>query len=81
MPKKYERVAGRMTRDETYSKLNECLIECEELAAMMAHLHAAEDDVSPRAQLLATGWRGISQMMHLVRDQVIKLATGKLLKQ
>lgn len=77
--KKYERTAGTVTREETYRKLCEELIEVEELCAVMAHLHAAESDTS-KAQLLATGWRGMSQMIHLVRDQVSKLAAGKLLR-
>jgi hypothetical protein len=77
--KKYERVAGVMTREETYRKLCEELVEVEELCAMMAHLHAAESDTG-RGQLLATGWRAMSQMIHLTRDQVSKLAAGKLLR-
>jgi hypothetical protein len=77
--KKYERIAGTVTREETYRKLCEELIEVEELCAVMAHLHAAESDTS-RAQLLAIGWRGMSQMIHLIRDQVSKLAAGKLLR-
>lgn len=77
--KKYERVAGVMTREETYRKLCEELIEVEELCAMMAHLHAAEDSTA-RGQLMATGWRAMSQMIHLIRDQVVKLAAGKLLR-
>lgn len=77
--KKYERTAGAVTREETYRKLCEELIEVEELCAVMAHLHAAESDTA-KAQLLATGWRGMSQMIHLIRDQVSKLAAGKLLR-
>jgi hypothetical protein len=77
--RKYERTAGTVTRDETYRKLCEELIEVEELCAVMSHLHAAEDATS-RGQLLATGWRGMSQMIHLIRDQVSKLAAGKLLR-
>jgi len=77
--KKYERIAGTVTREETYRKLCEELIEVEELCAVMAHLHAAESDTS-RAQLLATGWRGMPKMIHLIRDQVSKLAAGKLLR-
>jgi hypothetical protein len=78
--KKYERTAGTVTREETYRKLCEELIEVEELCAVMAHLHAAESNTS-RGQLLATGWRGMSQMIHLIRDQVAKLAAGKLLRR
>jgi len=78
--KKYERFAGYATRDETYRKLTESLIEVEELCALMGHIIVAEDSTQ-RGQVLATGWRGMSQMIHLMRDQVIKLAAGKLLRK
>jgi hypothetical protein len=74
--KKYERVAGVVTHGETFNKLNETLIECEELCAVLAHLHATED--SPKDRLLATGWRGVSQLMYRIRAQVIKLAQGRM---
>jgi hypothetical protein len=74
--KHYERVAGVMTKGETFSKLNETLIEAEELMAMMGHLHATED--GHKDELLAAGWRGMSQLMYRVRVQMIKLAKGTL---
>lgn len=76
--KKYERTAGNVTREDTYRSLCEHLIEVEELCAVMGHLYRTEHGA--RAELMATGWRGMSQMIHLVRDQVVKLAAGKLLK-
>ena len=74
--KKYERVAGVVTRGETFAQLNEKLIECEELCAVMGHLHMTED--TPADRLLAKGWRGMSEMFHNVRVQVVHLAKGKL---
>lgn len=74
--KKYERVAGYITHGETFSKLNETLIEAEELSSVLAHLHQTED--TDKDRLLATGWRGISQLLYRMRAQVIKLAQGKL---
>jgi hypothetical protein len=74
--KKYERVAGIVTRGETYMKLREHLIECEELCAVMGHLHQTED--THRDELMATGWRGMSQMMALVRSKIEKMMVGKL---
>ena len=74
--KKYERIAGIVTHGETFAKLNETLIEAEELCAVLGHLHQTED--TPKDRLLATGWRGISQLLYRMRAQVIKLAQGKL---
>lgn len=74
--RKYERVAGVMTRGETYAKLNETLIEAEELCAVMAHLHNTED--GQRDKLLATGWRGVSQLLARMRHQVTQMAMNKL---
>jgi hypothetical protein len=74
--RKYERVAGIMTRGETFAKLNEILIEAEELMAMMGHLHMTED--SHRDEQLASGWRGMSQLTYRMRAQMIKLAKGQM---
>lgn len=74
--KHYERVAGVVTRGETYAKLNETLIEAEELCSVMAHLHNTEDTHADR--LLATGWLGIAQLLHRMRFQVTAMAMNKL---
>lgn len=74
--RKYERVAGIMTRGETFAKLNESMIEIEELTAMMGHLHATED--GHRDELLASGWRAMSQLIYRMRAQMIKLAKGQM---
>ena len=72
--KKYERVAGTVTRGETFAKLNEELIECEELCAVMAHLHNTED--APGDRGMAQGWRALSEMFHNTRIQIVRLAKG-----
>lgn len=74
--KKYERVAGIVTKNETFAALNEHMIEVEELCSVMGHLHATEDGHSDK--LLATGWRGIAELMHRARAQMLSMATGKL---
>jgi hypothetical protein len=74
--KKYETIRGQVTRGETFAKLNECLIECQELAAVMAHLHNTEDGRKDR--LVAQGWLGIAELLKRMQTQVIKLAMSKL---
>jgi len=74
--KKYERVAGVVTKGETFAKLNETMIEVEELCSVMGHLLATEDGHNDK--LLATGWRGIAELMHRARAQMVKLASGRL---
>jgi hypothetical protein len=74
--RKYETVGGTVTRSETLSKLLELLREAEDCCYVIAHLHRTEH--SKREELLATGWRGIGEMLALVRSQVIKIAKGRL---
>jgi hypothetical protein len=75
--KKYERTAGVVTRGETYAKLNETLIEVEELCSLMAHLHNTEGNESDR--LHAQGWLAMAELFHRSRSQVTKLAARRLL--
>ena len=74
--KHYETVGGQVTRGETLAKLNETLIEAEELAALLSHLHNTENNDADK--LMAKGWLGVSGLMRKVRFQVIELAKGKL---
>lgn len=73
---KWETTAGIPTRGDTYAQIMEKLRELEELTSMMAHLHNTEDN--PMDKLLAKGWLGIGELFHKVRDQVTKLAIGRL---
>ncbi len=69
-------IGGVATRSETYTKLLHHLIECQEMCAVMAHLHNTEDNKMD--QLLAKGWLGMSELFKRMQHQVTELATGKL---
>lgn len=74
--KKYETVAGYVTRAESYSKLMELLREAEDTCYVISHLHNTED--SKRGALLATGWRAVGQLLAKTRATIIEFAKGKL---
>ena len=73
---KYETTAGQVTRSDTFAQLNEHLVRCQELCAVMAHLHNLQD--SHMDNLLAQGWLGMSEMFKLTQHKVIEMAKGKL---
>ena len=68
---------GLATRSESYTKLLHHLIECQELCAVMSHLHNTEDNNMDK--LLAKGWLGMSELFKRMQHQVTELAMGKLL--
>ncbi len=68
--------AGQATRSETYTKLLHHLIECQELCAVMGHLHRTED--GKKDELLAHGWLGMSELFKRMQSQVTDLAMGNL---
>ncbi len=70
-------IGGVATRSESYTKLLHHLIECQELCAVMAHLHNTEDNNMDK--LLAKGWLGMSELFKRMQHQVTELAMGKLL--
>ncbi len=70
-------IGGVATRSESYTKLIHHLIECQELCAVMAHLHNTEDNNMD--QLLAKGWLGMSELFKRMKGQVTELAMGKLI--
>ncbi len=70
-------IGGVATRSESYTKLLHHLIECQELCAVMAHLHNTEDNNMDH--LLAKGWLGMSELFKRIQHQVTELAMGKLL--
>lgn len=74
--KHYERVAGGITRAETFAKLNEVLIEAEELSALMGHLHATEDASGDAHK--SRGWRAVSENFHNMREIIRGLMVGSL---
>ena len=74
--RKYETVGGVVTRGETIAKLTDLLREAEECCYVVSHLHRAED--GHKDELLATGWRGIGQLLERTRAQIIELEKGRL---
>ena len=65
---------GQVTRSETYSKFMYHLAECQELAAVMSHLHNTE--TSRHDLALASGWLTVSEMFKQMRGKIISLAQG-----
>lgn len=61
------------TKSEKFSELVEHLRKAQEAAAMLGHLTIDED------KLIATGWRGVAELMGRMVIQVTALATkGRL---
>jgi hypothetical protein len=67
---------GIPTRGETYAKLNHHLIECQELAAIMSHLHNTEGNA--KDLLLARSWLAVSTNFKQIQKTLTKLAMGNL---
>jgi hypothetical protein len=67
---------GIATRGEAYVKLNYHLIECQELAAVMSHLHNTEQ--SAQDLYMAKAWLQISDNFKRTQEIVMNLAMGKL---
>lgn len=69
-------IGGVPSRSMVYSKLLERIRECQDLAALMAHLHNTEGNDMDK--LLAKGWLGMSEMFKLTAYQITELAKNKL---
>jgi hypothetical protein len=67
---------GIATHGETYTKLNYHIIECQELAAVMSHLHNTES--SPKDLLLASAWLQVSEQFKQIQKSLTRLAMGRL---
>jgi hypothetical protein len=65
-----------VTKSDTFAQLNEHLIRCQELCALMAHLLATED--THMDKLLSKGWLAMSEMFKMTQFKVIEMAKGKL---
>lgn len=74
--KHYETTAGYVTRADHYSKLMELLREAEDTCYIIAHLHRTE--TSKREELLATGWRGVGQMLAMTRTKILEFAKSSI---
>lgn len=73
---RWETHAGLPTKSLIFSQLCEKLIECQELSAMMAHLHSTESGHADAT--MAHGWLGIAELLKRMRVQITKMAMGKL---
>ena len=73
---KYETSAGYVTKADAYAKLCWHLKEAEDQCYVISHLLRTESSYSD--EMLATGWRGIGQLLARVSDQILKLGQGKL---
>ncbi len=71
-----ETIGGIPTRGEAYSRLMHHLRECQEQAAILAHLHNTESNDMDK--LLAKGWLGITEMMKMIQDKVTKMAMRRM---
>ena len=73
---KYETSAGYVTRADAFAKLQHHLSEAQDQCYVISHLLRTESSHSD--VLLATGWRGIGQLLDRVSVQILKLGQGKL---
>ncbi len=73
---KYETSAGYVTRADAFAKFCHLIREAEDQAYVISHLQRTES--GHKDELLATGWRGIGQLLSRVHDQVLKLGQGRL---
>lgn len=64
------------TRGEAYSKLMHHLRECQDQAAILAHLSNTEG--SDKDKLMARGWLAISELFKATQHKVTELAMGRL---
>jgi len=70
---KYETTCGMPTEGETYAKLMEHLRESQECAAMLAHLHRANDRT-----VTANGWLAVSEHLRKMQFTITNIAVGKM---
>lgn len=69
-------IGGVATTGETYTKLLHHIRECQELSAVMGHLHNTENNSMDHT--LAKGWIGMSELFGRIAIQTTKLAMKKL---
>ena len=72
---KYSTIGGQVTRGEAFSKLLHHLNEAADQAAVISHLHITEG--SKMEELMAQGWKGVHEMLLLVRNTIVKMAQNK----
>lgn len=69
-------VAGHATHGETYVALMHHITECQELAAIKAHLHNTEG--SAKDVVLARAWLQVSEHFKIMKHKLTQLAMGKM---
>lgn len=73
---KYETAAGIVTRGECFAKILHLIDELRDQCLVMSHLHMTEDSAADL--LMAKGWRGIEEMLQMLRKQIVELAKRRL---
>lgn len=76
MTEPFSTIGGQATKDEAYRKLMHHLEEAQNNALAIGHFHNTEDD--QRSKLLAKGWYGVGEMLHLCRTKIRQLAMSKM---
>lgn len=75
MSNKYNTSGGMPTRGDAFAKLIWHLQEAADQAAVLSHLHNAED--APMEKLMAKGWLGCHELILRLVTQITKLAANK----
>jgi hypothetical protein len=76
MTTNFETKGGVVTRGECFSKMLHHIDELRDQILVMSHLHMTED--SNKDRLMAVGWRGIEEMLTMLRRQIVELAKGRM---
>lgn len=76
MTTNFSTFGGKVTRGETFVKLLHHMDELRDQCLVMAHLHQTEG--TAQDSTIASGWRGIEELLHRMRIQMTKLAQGSI---
>lgn len=68
----YSTIGGQPTKGETFAKLIHHVREAQSQAALLSHLHKAEDTRGD--DLRAQGWLGVSELCGRLALQITELA-------
>jgi len=68
-----ETSGGVPTKGDAFAKMLHFLREAQNQALILGHLHQTED--TPQDRLLASGWRGVAEMLDLTCKNVTVMAT------
>lgn len=76
MSEPFSTIGGVATKDEAYRKLVHHIDEARNQCLVISHLFNTEDD--DRSKLLARGWRGVDEMLTMMKAQIHQIMMGKL---